>query len=493
MVARRHHRARHRGRAGGIGRRRAVLAGQAVVLVAVVAVGADDGVSHALAAPAAPPAPAAAAAHVAPSVPDAAAPTVPATVGTPLALIRASSARGPAPTLKPEAFNALTLRAYQAAARSVDAQEPGCGITWQVLAGIGRIESDNGRDVHAGGGMTADGTISPAILGPALDGKDGFAAIRDGAGWAHATGPFQFIPSTWQSWGADGNGDGTKDPDNIFDASLGAARYLCAGDRQLTDPRQLADAVFSYNHSRQYVQVVLQLVAGYAHESAAALLAEAQLERLPAGTDVPAAAAPAVTPTPTARRSPTGTATAPTVEPTASKPSAPRPTASAPVPTGPSGSFRVTVTPAGRSLGLSGTDAGTDAWAGTLTLTSSWTFALRPSSADGTATLVLPQPTASPSPSPSPPPDGDRGWQISETWSAGGYDYVVIDAITTCHDASRCSAAAGPTSVAVEGGSFSRATHDLTVGDGPSVSTPATAATALPTWTTHPTLQARTY
>ncbi|WP_425274969.1 lytic murein transglycosylase [Streptomyces monomycini] len=41
----------------------------------------------------------------------------------------------------------------------------------------------------------------------------------------------QFIPSTWGSWGADGDGDGVKDPNNMFDAALGTARYLCAGDR----------------------------------------------------------------------------------------------------------------------------------------------------------------------------------------------------------------------------------------------------------------------
>lgn len=45
----------------------------------------------------------------------------------------------------------------------------------------------------------------------------------------------QFIPSTWSNggpdgtgWGADGNGDGKKDPHNVFDAALAAGGYLCA-------------------------------------------------------------------------------------------------------------------------------------------------------------------------------------------------------------------------------------------------------------------------
>ena len=60
---------------------------------------------------------------------------------------------------------------------------------------------------------------------------NGFAAIADTDGgaldgdarWDHAVGPMQFIPSTWQLAGRDGNGDGTADPFNIDDAALSAA------------------------------------------------------------------------------------------------------------------------------------------------------------------------------------------------------------------------------------------------------------------------------
>ncbi|MDF3149807.1 lytic transglycosylase domain-containing protein, partial [Streptomyces sp. T21Q-yed] len=96
-----------------------------------------------------------------------------------------------------------------------------------------------------------------------LDGV-AFALIRDTDGGAHdgdttydrAVGPMQFIPSTWARWGADGNGDGRADPNNVFDAALGAGRYLCAGGRDLSVPAELDRAILGYNHSTAYLRTV---------------------------------------------------------------------------------------------------------------------------------------------------------------------------------------------------------------------------------------------
>ena len=74
----------------------------------------------------------------------------------------------------------------------------------------------------------------------------------------------QFIPSTWQSWGRDGNNDGIKDPFNIFDAADAAADYLCAAGRDLGTYRGQVAAVLSYNHSDAYVSEVLGLEKIYA-------------------------------------------------------------------------------------------------------------------------------------------------------------------------------------------------------------------------------------
>ncbi|MER5733035.1 lytic transglycosylase domain-containing protein [Streptomyces sp. NPDC002138] len=161
---------------------------------------------------------------------------------------------------------ATALDAYRRAELAVGAALPNCKLPWQLLAGIGRIES-----VHASGyGLKADGSTEKPIRGPRLDGN-GFASIKDtdkGAWdgdteYDRAVGPLQFIPSTWQTWGADGNGDGNRDPNNIYDAALGAGLYLCAGDRNLSNPGDLDKAILSYNSSREYVNSVLGWMRQY--------------------------------------------------------------------------------------------------------------------------------------------------------------------------------------------------------------------------------------
>ncbi|RSS73351.1 lytic transglycosylase domain-containing protein, partial [Streptomyces sp. WAC06614] len=166
---------------------------------------------------------------------------------------------------------ATALDAYKRAEVSVAAALPNCHLPWQLLAGIGRIES-----VHASGyGLKADGYTEKPIRGPRLDGN-GFAEIRDtdkgewdaDTQYDRAVGPMQFIPSTWATWGADGNGDGRRDPNNIYDAALGAGLYLCAGDRNLGDAAQLDRAILSYNNSREYVNSVTGWMRQYQNGAA---------------------------------------------------------------------------------------------------------------------------------------------------------------------------------------------------------------------------------
>ena len=97
------------------------------------------------------------------------------------------------------------------------------GIPWQVLAAINKIESNFGRNM----GPSSAGAI----------------------GW------MQFMPSTWERWGVDADGDGLANPWNPEDAIAAAARYLAASDGA-TD---ISRAVFSYNHAQWYVDEVLQL------------------------------------------------------------------------------------------------------------------------------------------------------------------------------------------------------------------------------------------
>ncbi|MGC5535153.1 lytic murein transglycosylase [Streptomyces sp. SR-10] len=154
---------------------------------------------------------------------------------------------------------ASILAAYKQAEQTVATTDPTCRLPWQLLAAIGKVESGQAR----GGRVDTNGTTTSPILGPALNGQ-GFALIKDTDGGAYdsdavhdrAVGPMQFIPSTWASWGQDANGDGRKDPNNIYDAALAAGRYLCANDRDLAIAADLDKAVLSYNRSTEYLRTV---------------------------------------------------------------------------------------------------------------------------------------------------------------------------------------------------------------------------------------------
>ncbi len=175
----------------------------------------------------------------------------------------------------PTGVPARALMAYGNAELVVRTAMPRCGLSWATLAGIGRVESDHGR--YGGAVLGADGRPSIPIIGVPLDGSPGVRAIADtdrgeldgDAAADRAVGPMQFIPSTWRKWGADGNGDGVADPQQIDDAALAAGRYLCAQGRDLTSAKGWWGAVFSYNNSVEYGQKVFGLADEYARRAAA--------------------------------------------------------------------------------------------------------------------------------------------------------------------------------------------------------------------------------
>jgi murein DD-endopeptidase MepM/ murein hydrolase activator NlpD len=99
------------------------------------------------------------------------------------------------------------------------------GVPWEVLAAINKIESNFGQN-----------------MGPSSAGA---------LGW------MQFIPSSWDRWGMDADGDGIADPWNPEDGVYAAARYLAAAGAQ----EDLSRAIFAYNHAQWYVDDVLRLAA----------------------------------------------------------------------------------------------------------------------------------------------------------------------------------------------------------------------------------------
>ena len=77
-------------------------------------------------------------------------------------------------------------------------------------------------------------------------------------------GPMQFIPETWRLYGVDANNDGKISADNIDDAALSAAGYLCWSGKDLATPRGWMDALHAYNHSDQYARTVRDWATAYA-------------------------------------------------------------------------------------------------------------------------------------------------------------------------------------------------------------------------------------
>jgi murein DD-endopeptidase MepM/ murein hydrolase activator NlpD len=101
------------------------------------------------------------------------------------------------------------------------------GIPWEVLASINKIETGFGTNLN----VSSAGAV----------------------GW------MQFLPSSWEAYGVDANGDGRKDPYNPVDAICAAARYLkIAGGTN-----DLYNAILAYNHADWYAQEVLLYARAY--------------------------------------------------------------------------------------------------------------------------------------------------------------------------------------------------------------------------------------
>ncbi|MFP5334983.1 MAG: lytic transglycosylase domain-containing protein [Actinomycetes bacterium] len=169
---------------------------------------------------------------------------------------------------------ARALVAYAEADLRAQAELPGCAVSWATLAGIGDVESRHGT--IGGRALSDDGRpVSTPIIGVALSGAGPVAHVADSdagrldgdATYDRAVGPMQFIPQTWRRWGADGDGDGRSDPQDVDDATWSAARYLCASGGRLDSPDGWRRAVLSYNPSGSYVLDVLSATNAYAARS----------------------------------------------------------------------------------------------------------------------------------------------------------------------------------------------------------------------------------
>ncbi|MGV0715926.1 lytic murein transglycosylase [Mycolicibacterium sp. XJ662] len=163
------------------------------------------------------------------------------------------------------------LEAYAYAARVAEVENPDCNLKWTTLAGIGQVESHHGT--YRGAAIGDNGDVRPPIRGVLLDGTGGNLEILDDDAVSHdgdmdyarAMGPMQFIPETWRLYGVDANNDGEISADNIDDAALSAAGYLCWRGKDLSTARGWMNALRAYNHSDQYARNVRDWATAYAN------------------------------------------------------------------------------------------------------------------------------------------------------------------------------------------------------------------------------------
>lgn len=161
------------------------------------------------------------------------------------------------------------MAAYAGAALRMGETHPECNMGWNTLAGVGSVESSHASIGDAG--LDAAGVAQPNIIGPVLDGSEGVMAVDDTDNgeldgddeWDRAVGPMQFLPETWQRYATDGNQDGQTDPQQIDDAVLTAAVYLCDSSEDLTDDDMWVAAITTYNQSMAYARDVAATAASF--------------------------------------------------------------------------------------------------------------------------------------------------------------------------------------------------------------------------------------
>ena len=189
---------------------------------------------------------------------------------TPAGIDPRAGAEGTVSTLSTNGIPASALSAYRRAEMLLGKADETCNLPWHLVAAIGRVESNHGR--FGGNALDSDGTAEPGIYGIPLDGTNGTAKITDTDNGAldkdrvydRAVGPMQFIPGTWKAVGVDADGDGEKDPQNIYDAATAAGIYLCSGEGDLSKDGDVSAAVKRYNQSDSYVDLVMRISEAYA-------------------------------------------------------------------------------------------------------------------------------------------------------------------------------------------------------------------------------------
>jgi hypothetical protein len=140
---------------------------------------------------------------------------------------------------------------------------------------VAEVESDHGR---AGGNrVTDEGVSRPGVFGKPLNGRGRRPRMRDtdagsldgNSRWDAPTGPMGLLPSTWSVVAVDSDGDGKRNLQDVDDAALGVAVFVCNGGRDLSVRAELRAALRSLNPTPGYARLVMSLARSYSDDDAA--------------------------------------------------------------------------------------------------------------------------------------------------------------------------------------------------------------------------------
>ena len=176
-----------------------------------------------------------------------------------------AGAAGTMTTLATNGIPSAALYAYHHAQNLLADADASCNLPWNLLAAIGRVESNHGRT--NGNALTAEGIATPGIYGePAKGIKDtDHGKIDKSAEIDRPVGPMQMMPSTWTKLAVDSDADGTKDPQDIDDAATTTGVFLCSGTGDLSTPDGVRSAVSRFNNSGSYTDLVMKISEAYAN------------------------------------------------------------------------------------------------------------------------------------------------------------------------------------------------------------------------------------
>ncbi|KAA1418912.1 hypothetical protein F0U44_10570 [Nocardioides humilatus] len=186
----------------------------------------------------------------------------------------------------------MALAAYQRAEAVLKGADESCHLSWTLIAAVGQVVTQHGA--QNGGTFDDDGVLHPKLKGDPITGDDGKKLPDSDAGQVDGdelydlpVGPMQLAPPTWAIVGVDSDGDGSRNPYDIDDASLAVAVLLCSGEDDLSKRPGRVAGVTRVNDDPSFIESVLAADRAYTVQLNDALNASPTVIPTDPFTDIP--------------------------------------------------------------------------------------------------------------------------------------------------------------------------------------------------------------